>query len=122
LRLHAFQRDKNSKNTPFKFSWKFLVQDNLIRIITSIATVLENTLGGTVAWSYSNVGVYGASIPISISQAKTICFISSGVANLNIFGAGYQNGTSVQVSNRQLNGTYSDSLMTNVNLEIRVYN
>jgi hypothetical protein len=45
LRLHAFQRDKSSKNTPFKFSWKFLVQDNLIRIITSIATVLENTLG-----------------------------------------------------------------------------
>lgn len=39
LRLHAFQRDKDSKKTPFKFSWKFLVQDNLIRIITSMATV-----------------------------------------------------------------------------------
>lgn len=39
VRLHAFSRDKSSKNTPYKFSWKFLVQDNLIRIITSMATV-----------------------------------------------------------------------------------
>ncbi len=86
------------------------------------ATVLENTLGGTISWSYSNIGVYGASLPISISQAKTICFISSGVTNVNIFGAGYANGSSIQISNRQPNGLYSDSLMTNVNLEIRVYN
>lgn len=39
VRLHAFNRDKNSKNTPFSFSWKFLFQDNLMRIITSMATV-----------------------------------------------------------------------------------
>jgi len=34
LRLHARTRDKYSDNTPQKFSWRFLVQDNLQRLFT----------------------------------------------------------------------------------------
>lgn len=36
IRLGAFKRDKESPNTPFKFSNKFLAQDNIIRAIGSI--------------------------------------------------------------------------------------
>jgi len=39
LRLQAFTRDKSSKNTPFKFSFTFLLQDNLLRIVSSMAIV-----------------------------------------------------------------------------------
>lgn len=34
LRINAQNRDKLSENTPYKFSWSFLVQDNLQRLIT----------------------------------------------------------------------------------------
>lgn len=34
LRLHARNRDKFSGNTPYKFSWKFLLHDNAQRLFT----------------------------------------------------------------------------------------
>ncbi len=34
LRVKAMQRNKNSDNTPYTFSWRFLIQDNLMRLIT----------------------------------------------------------------------------------------
>lgn len=34
LRIKALDRDKYSINTPQKFSWSFLVQDNLLRLLT----------------------------------------------------------------------------------------
>ena len=39
LRLQAFGRDKSSPNTPYRFSFSFLVQDNLLRIVSSLAIV-----------------------------------------------------------------------------------
>lgn len=39
LRIHASSRDKTSENTPNAFSWKFLIQDNLIRGISSLTVV-----------------------------------------------------------------------------------
>jgi len=34
LRINAKKRDISSESTPYKFSWSFLVQDNLQRLIT----------------------------------------------------------------------------------------
>lgn len=39
LKIHARTRDKYSKSTPFAFSWKFLIQDNLLRLISSMTVV-----------------------------------------------------------------------------------
>lgn len=39
LRIKALKRDKLSLNTPFKFSWKFLIQDNLLKLSASILPV-----------------------------------------------------------------------------------
>lgn len=39
LRLGALNRDKSSRNTPYTFSFRFLIQDNLLRILGSFAFV-----------------------------------------------------------------------------------
>lgn len=39
LRLHAEKRDKLSPNTPVKFSWTFLIQDNMLRLISGLLMV-----------------------------------------------------------------------------------
>ena len=47
-----------------------------------VATVLQNTTGGTIAWSYSNVGIYVATISSATYTAnKTAVLISLGGAN-----------------------------------------
>lgn len=35
LYVKSLKRDKDSSNTPDKFSWRFLLQDNLLRLIAS---------------------------------------------------------------------------------------
>jgi hypothetical protein len=39
LRISALKRDRASNNTPYSFSIKFLIQDNLLRILGSFAFV-----------------------------------------------------------------------------------
>lgn len=34
LRVKAIKRDKHSEATPYRFSWRFLFQDNLMRLLT----------------------------------------------------------------------------------------
>lgn len=36
LRFKANKRNKHSYNTPYSFSWKFLIQDNLLQLITGV--------------------------------------------------------------------------------------
>lgn len=36
LYLHSRQRDKLSDRTPYKFSWKFLIWDNLMRVFITL--------------------------------------------------------------------------------------
>lgn len=38
-----------------------------------VATVLENTLGGTVVWTYSNSGIYTATLAGAFRAGKTVC-------------------------------------------------
>lgn len=38
------------------------------------ATVLENTLGGTVVWSYTDVGIYVGTLAGAFTASKTACF------------------------------------------------
>jgi len=47
------------------------------------ATVLENTLGGTVVWSYSDVGVYIATLANTFTDGKTVCFFGNNVSSFN---------------------------------------
>ena len=46
-----------------------------------VATVLENTLGGTVVWARSDVGVYTATLADAFTEAKTVCFATPDYYN-----------------------------------------
>lgn len=47
LRINLAKRDKKSVYTPFAFSWSFFLQDNIFRIITSMAMVFVTIRLGT---------------------------------------------------------------------------
>jgi tetrahydromethanopterin S-methyltransferase subunit D len=100
-----------------------------------VATVLENTLGGNVVWSYSSVGSYQATLTGSFTS-KTFFYISSEASYNNgpqIYGQKIRNLTRlsndiVSLNQTGLNfiaGVYSSAggadNFTNVPIEIRVY-
>ena len=92
-----------------------------------VATVLENTLGGTVVWSRGSVGLYIGTLDNGFSStlSKVIIFISGGEPSQN--ATGFYNAlpnhiNSVQVNTRNTSGSLADSLMsTGATIEIRVY-
>lgn len=64
LRIHAYSRDKSSPTTPFVFSWKFLLQDNLIRVISSMAVVfVAIRLGADL---FDVIPTYGSAIAMGL--------------------------------------------------------
>lgn len=43
-----------------------------------VATVLVNTLGGTVVWTRDDVGLYSATLSGVFTSGKTVCFATCG--------------------------------------------
>jgi hypothetical protein len=88
-----------------------------------IATVLENTLGGTVVWSRASTGVYTGTLAGTFTTNKSMINISNGFNSTAI--ARYCginiNGASISTS---IGGSPSDGQMGNdyTSVEIRVYN
>ena len=85
-----------------------------------VATVLKNTLGGTVVWTRFEAGVYFGTLTGMFPVAKTVCspqvlFTSSGNVNTrsDFFRA---NDNAVEVDTGG-----SDSELFNTTIEIRVY-
>ena len=90
-----------------------------------VATVLENTLGGTVGWVRLVDGQYIGTLTGAFTTNKTACFIASRrpdeyvqqyeyfIENLNI--------NNIQLVSAGPSGAY-DSLLLNKIIEIRVYN
>lgn len=42
------------------------------------AVVLENSLGGTVVWTYVNTGEYAGTLVGAFTENKTLCFLTNG--------------------------------------------
>ena len=89
-----------------------------------VATVLQNTTGGTIAWSYSNVGIYVATISDATYTAnKTAVLISSGGVSNSTVKSSVVNSTTaltvyqVDVGDQQPTNTISAT----TTLEIRIY-
>ncbi len=81
------------------------------------ATVLQNTTGGTIAWTRTGAGAYTATIADSFfTLNKTMVFINGGsaTATANIEWAS-PTTTTVTID------TSFDSLLTGASIEIRVY-
>jgi hypothetical protein len=95
-----------------------------------VATVLENTLGGTVVWSRTAAGEYEATLSGAFTTNKTVCFVTIGAntaSNIVSFKS-FQSTTSVvklQAYNSTSTagiGTGVDSAILLATFEIRVYN
>jgi len=83
------------------------------------ATVLENTLGGTVVWTYSDVGVYAGTLAAAFTENKTAVNIS-GVVGL---AAGARNDAdTVSVTTFLSDGVSArNEVLSSTYVEILVY-
>jgi hypothetical protein len=83
-----------------------------------VATVLENTLGGTVVWSYFGLGDYFATLSGVFTENKTWCIGGSqnpiGGAELVIIGRSNSNSI-------ELIAPSGDGVLLDCCIEIRVY-
>ncbi len=92
-----------------------------------VATVLENTMGGTVVWTYSDVGTYAGTLAGAFTVDKTFCdgdtswFNSSDLTGAYVaYFAPSGTGNSVLLSTG-IAATLSDGLLANYAVEIIVY-
>jgi hypothetical protein len=88
-----------------------------------VVTVLENTIGN-IYWTYSNVGLYLATLANSFPEDTTAVFNGtqlqiSGDWSLMMSFRGNDNEIEVRTI---ADGSLSDSLLSNTPIEIRVYN
>ena len=83
-----------------------------------VATVLENTLGGTVVWTYETSGEYRGTLSGAFTASKTVLFIqyiSAAVAGADFSLTRYDDNTV-----RVRDGDGTDGLTARA-IEIRVY-
>ena len=89
-----------------------------------VATVLENTLGGTVVWSRLGEGEYFGTLIGAFNENKTVSFFQSrtvlGVGYINTYHSNMLSNDSIML-NAKSNGYYLDGILIG-QIEIRVYN
>ncbi len=86
-----------------------------------VATVLENTLGGTVVWSYDDVGVYIGTLAGAFVIGQTACImspISGGTSRLSPHSF---NPDFVELYVYDLSDAGADDYLVSTFVEIRVY-
>lgn len=87
-----------------------------------VATVLENTLGGTVVWSYQGQGLYFGTLAGAFAQN-----VATFMQNFSLDGNGglcystVNDSDSIAVYSSNYSGTQTDDVLANVFIEIRVY-
>ena len=82
-----------------------------------VATIMQNTLGGTITWTRTGTGAYTATIANALfTSNKTMVFINGGsaTATANIEWAS-PTTTTVTID------TTADSVLTKASIEIRIY-
>lgn len=87
-----------------------------------VATVLENTLGGTVVWGRTTDGSYTATLSGAFTSAKTVVFCTGGTADYDGMMSGNRSSSNViAVLTSDSDGNLSDNRLTVASIEIRVY-
>lgn len=86
------------------------------------ATVLENTLGGTVVWTRTATGTYLGTLNGVFTIDKTFCTASDVGQNANAFTRCRQTGTTNAFEIiTTISGAPNDSLLAKTSIEVRVY-
>jgi hypothetical protein len=84
-----------------------------------VATVLENTLGGTVVWERDGVGAYFGTLVGAFTENKTFIFIQSTGAFSQI--AYWDSEDNVQIQTKDSTTAFEDGQLLSASIEIRVY-
>ena len=86
-----------------------------------VATVLENTLGGTVVWTYEDVGSYIGTLSGAFIINKTVIILgaSNGAGQSNAAFRSSDNAVGIVSANGS--GTPSNDLIYETPIEIRAY-
>ena len=90
------------------------------------ATVLENTLGGTIVWTRNSTGNYYGTLNGAFPVANKVILFQGGdmwnILPLEIIRVGYLNTNTVQIFTHQAtDGALVDSSLASTSIEIRVY-
>lgn len=83
------------------------------------ATVLENTLGGTIVWSRFSTGVYHATLSGAFTSNKTFVIITNQVSSGFVQSYNLISTSEIQVFNSTNLTTNTDNMK--MSIEIRVY-
>lgn len=89
-----------------------------------VATVLENTLGGTVVWSYNDIGDYAATLNNAFTENKTLLFFGNANVASDAVKIGFYRLTDDVLSLTTADGsdTLANDLMQNsTSIQILVY-
>lgn len=88
-----------------------------------VATVLENTLGGDVIWSYVDVGAYFATLAGVFLENKTWMMITTGGSLNSAFSIIIYRNTNSQIEVDTYDDTENpaNGILLNNSVEIRVY-
>jgi len=86
------------------------------------ATVLDNTLGGTVTFTYNATGYYGISRTGAFTAGKVIVFINGNLATTATFGWSRVDANTLEISSFDNSGSAANGLFTNASISIEVYN
>jgi len=92
-----------------------------------VATVLENTLGGTVVWTRNSTGVYFGTLASAFTVNKTFIFPAYSYSDAT-FGdvdivCSRASANVIRITNNTAGNTsVEDGVMTDFPIEIRVYN
>ena len=107
----------NSSARPYKVYTALLSQSGTS---APVATVLENTLGGTVVWSYVSIGQYRGTLTGAFLSNKTVVFLTNVYGKYFLTG-GRENDNSVMIGTQAPNGGSTNGDLSNSSIEIRVY-
>ena len=102
---------------PYKIYTALLTQ---VSNIFPASTVLENTLGGNIVWTYNAAGFYIGTLTGAFPANKTACIISG--INQGSAQAIRKNNDTVQVFTNNNLGVGVDDELSETTIEIRVYN
>lgn len=86
-----------------------------------VATVLENTLGGTVVWTYDSVGYYIGTLAGAFAADKTAMDISNNFGIGRIYSIAWIDANSIGVESGQTGGANTDDFLDKTKVEIHVY-
>ena len=87
-----------------------------------MVVVLENTIGGTIVFTRANTGIYNGTLSSAFVTNKTYTSISGkNDTGGKRYGISRNDSNSISVFS-DVNAVFTDTILNNTAIEIRIYN